>query len=102
MVQLMVGVGLWLGLTFLAQLIPLLDKIGSHRAARRSWDLHNPHRLLPSSQWDSSCQYFSRSMYLPCAVNPLGPCRCSHYVALPKDSTSQAPYPEQEQQRVIQ
>ncbi|MEN9221981.1 MAG: DUF6464 family protein [Thermostichus sp. BF3_bins_97] len=80
MVQLTVGVGLWLGLTLLAQLIPLLEKIASRRAVRRNGEILNPQRL-PSSQWDPSCQYFSRSPYLPCAVNPLGPCRCSHYVA---------------------
>ncbi|MEN9224729.1 MAG: DUF6464 family protein [Thermostichus sp. HHBFW_bins_43] len=83
MVQLMLGVGLWLGLTLLAQSIPLLEKIASRRAAHRNGGLLNPHRLtgLPSSQWDPSCRYFSRSPYLPCAVNPLGPCRCRHYVA---------------------
>ncbi|MFQ3584842.1 MAG: DUF6464 family protein [Cyanobacteriota bacterium] len=96
MVQpLIMGVGLWLGLTFLAQLLPLLDKTGSRRLS--TWDYRTPPRTLPavsSGRWDPSCQYFSRSMFLPCAVNPLGPCRCSHYVPLPKDSTRQAADPK--------
>ncbi len=71
MVQaLIAGVGLWLGLTFLAQLIPLLEKRGSCRPS--SWDEPTPSReLQPTSSWDPSC------CYLPWAVNPLGSCRCS-------------------------
>ena len=87
MVQaLIAGVGLWLGLTFLAQLIPLLEKRGSRRPS--SWDEPTPSReLQPTSSWDPSCRYFSRSPYLPCAVNPLGPCRCPHYAAHCQGST---------------
>lgn len=29
--------------------------------------------------WDPSCRYFSGSVYLPCAVNPQGSCRCREY-----------------------
>ncbi|MFS8904197.1 hypothetical protein [Synechococcus sp. H60.4] len=73
MVQaLIMGVGLWLGLTFLAQLIPLLEKRGSYRPS--SWDEPTPsHELQPTSAWDPSCRYFSHSPYLPCAVNPWAP-----------------------------
>ncbi len=96
MQPLIMGVGLWLGLTFLAQLLPLLEKIGSRRLS--TWNEHTPQRALPTTPfpsqrnppWDPSCRYFSRSIYLPCAVNPLGPCRCPHYAALPKDSIRQA------------
>ncbi|WP_457502777.1 DUF6464 family protein [Thermostichus sp. MS-CIW-25] len=45
--------------------------------------------LSCDSPWDPSCRYFSRSPHLPCAVNPLGPCRCPHYAALPKNSAHQ-------------
>jgi hypothetical protein len=82
---LVMGVGLWLGLTFLAQLIPLLEKRGSRRLS-----IGDERRAMPTlfsdSAWDPSCRYFSRSPYLPCAVSPLGPCRCPHHAARPKDA----------------
>ncbi|MEN9202547.1 MAG: DUF6464 family protein [Thermostichus sp. DG_1_6_bins_120] len=89
MVQpLIMGIGLWLGLTFLAQLLPLLDKAGSRRLS--TWDYRTPQRALPevsSGQWDPSCRYFSQSMYLPCAINPCGPCRCPEYAPLLEDTS---------------
>ncbi|ABD01750.1 hypothetical protein CYB_0767 [Synechococcus sp. JA-2-3B'a(2-13)] len=79
------GVGLWLGLTFWAQLIPLLEKRGSRRLS-----IGDERRAMPTlfsdSAWDPFCRYFSRSPYLPCAVSPLGPCRCPHHAARPKDA----------------
>ncbi|MFS8807220.1 DUF6464 family protein [Synechococcus sp. R6-10] len=42
--------------------------------------------LFSDSAWDLFCRYFSRSPYLPCAVSPLGPCRCPHHAARPKDA----------------
>jgi hypothetical protein len=82
---LVMGVGLWLGLTFLAQLIPLLEKSGSRRLS-----IGDERRAMPTlfsdSAWDPFCRYFSRSPYLPCAVSPLGPCRCPHHAARPKDA----------------
>ncbi|MGY2882129.1 DUF6464 family protein [Thermostichus sp. OS-CIW-28] len=85
MQALVMGVGLWLGLTFWAQLIPLLEKSGSRRLS-----IGDERRAMPTlfsdSAWDPFCRYFSRSPYLPCAVSPLGPCRCPHHAARPKDA----------------
>ncbi|MGY4631055.1 DUF6464 family protein [Thermostichus sp. OS-CIW-29] len=85
MQALVMGVGLWLGLTFWAQLIPLLEKRGSRRLS-----IGDERRAMPTlfsdSAWDPFCRYFSRSPYLPCAVSPLGPCRCPHHAARPKDA----------------
>ncbi|WP_414399492.1 DUF6464 family protein [Synechococcus sp. R3-13] len=85
MQALVMGVGLWLGLTFLAQLIPLLEKSGSRRFSIRDERRAMP-TLFSDSAWDPFCRYFSRSPYLPCAVSPLGPCRCPHHAARPKDA----------------
>lgn len=94
MQALVMGVGLWLGLTFLAQLIPLLEKSGSRRLS-----IGDERRAMPTlfsdSAWDPFCRYFSRSPYLPCAVSPLGPCRCPHHAARPKDA-AWAFWPQQE------
>lgn len=92
---LLLGIGGWLGLVSLVNLVAILHHRQDyqahqerhkeqlrHRAALRA----HHHRIQQNriqqnlnQDWDPTCVYFSGSVHLPCAVRPLGSCRCGDY-----------------------
>ncbi len=91
------GITGWLGLLSVVNLLAILHHRHDYRQdqqqkQRRLESLrayrHRQQGLL--KHWDPSCQFFSGSLHLPCAVQPLGPCRCRDYEQRPQQATSAA------------
>lgn len=87
---LLLGIGGWLGLVSLVNLVAILHHRQDyqtyqeqhkqqlrHRAALRAHRQQIQQNL--HQDWDPTCVYFSGSVHLPCAVRPLGSCRCGDY-----------------------
>ncbi|MGF1576883.1 MAG: DUF6464 family protein [Cyanophyceae cyanobacterium] len=92
------GITGWLGLLSVVNLLAILHhrhdyQQDQHQKQRRLESLrayrHRQQDLL--KHWDPSCQFFSGSLHLPCALQPLGPCRCREYQPRPQQATSGDP-----------